>query len=348
MLTEDQEVEPIVPMGQLVTKLKCKMHWEEGELSIQHPQQGDIKVVMTGGCPHVPRQVALQLINELEDVNKGISVSGGFAEEEDWMRKLIDHHPVLRSLPDNIRQRLVVNVGSWNDLPSNRRQRRRWQRDGLMVHMLCDQGVYGGLLRTAVEGKLDAVIGGFPCRTRSVLRHYDIPGQPDCPRPIRAWGGEEFGIKDATEEERKKLQEDDVMAWRMVFLFIVASYVRKARGIPEEVQFTLEQPSSPKEYKPEVVSWWDTWQWKELKKEFDFKETRVRHREFGGQAEKPTTFGGNLTLRPDEHYVGRGGGEDKVEGKKIRSSKDFSRWPPGIMAMVACALQRSVPQKKPH
>ena len=85
---------------------------------------------------------------------------------------------------------------------------------------------------------MDALIGGPPCRTRSVLRHYDIPGQPDCPRPIRAWGGEEFGIKDATEEEKKKLQEDDLVAWRMVFLFMVASFVRKARGIPEKVQFT--------------------------------------------------------------------------------------------------------------
>ena len=51
-------------------------------------------------------------------------------------------------------------------------------------------------------------------------------------------GGEEFGIKDATEEEKKKLQEDDLFAWRMVFLFMVASFVRKARGIPEKVQFT--------------------------------------------------------------------------------------------------------------
>ena len=85
--------------------------------------------------------------------------------------------------------------------------------------LLCDQGIYSGLLRCAVEGKLDALIGGPPCRTRSVLRHYDIPGQPDCPRPIRAWGGEEFGIKDATEEEKKKLQEDDLVAWRMMFLF---------------------------------------------------------------------------------------------------------------------------------
>jgi hypothetical protein len=205
--------------------------------------------------------------------------------------------------------------------------------------LLCDQGIYSGLLRCAVEGKLDAL--------RSVLRHYDIPGQPDCPRPIRAWGGEEFGIKDATEEEKKKLQEDDLVAWRMVFLFMVASFVRKARGIPEKVQFTLEQPSSPKAYKPEVVSWWDTWHWQELKKEFDFKETQVKHRGLGGTAEKPTTFGGNLALRPEEHYVSRGGAEEKSEEKKIRSSKALSRWPPGIMAMVACALQRSVMQKTP-
>ena len=47
------------------------------------------------------------------------------------------------------------------------------------------------------------------------------------------------------QKERKKLQEDDLVAWRPVFLFLVASYVKKAKGIPEKVQFTFEQPSPP-------------------------------------------------------------------------------------------------------
>ena len=110
MLTEDKGVEPIIPMGLLATKLNCKMHWEEGELKIQHPQKGDIKVVMAEGCLHVQRHVALNLISELEDVKKGVSASGKFKEEEGGMSQLVDQHPVLQSLPDHLRQRLAVEV----------------------------------------------------------------------------------------------------------------------------------------------------------------------------------------------------------------------------------------------
>lgn len=107
----------------------------------------------------------------------------------------------------------------------------------------------------------------------------------------------------------------------------------------------MEQPSSPKAYKPEVVSWWDTWHWQELKKEFDFKETQVKHRGLGGTPEKPTTFGGNLALQPEEHYVSRGGAEEKSEEKRIRSSKDLSRWPPASWPWLP-ALFREVSCKR--
>ena len=151
----------------------------------------------------------------------------------------------------------------------------------------------------------------------------------------------EFGVKDATDEERKKLHEDDLVAWGM-FFFIVASYVRKARGIPQKVKFTWEQPSSPKAYKPEVVSWWDTWHWQELKKEFDFKETQVKHRGLGGSAEKPTTFGGNLDLRPDKHYVGsrwsRRERRRKFKAPKISLDGRQASWPwsPALFRGASC------------
>ena len=141
MLTEDKGVEPIIPMGLLATKLNCKMHWEEGELKIQHPQKGDIKVVMAEGCLHVQRHVALNLISELEDVKKGVPVSGDFKDEEEWMKQLVDQHPVLRSLPEHLRQRLAVQVGSWSDLPSNRRK-----SNGMVSRCTCLQVHQRGLL----------------------------------------------------------------------------------------------------------------------------------------------------------------------------------------------------------
>ena len=138
--------------------------------------------------------------------------------------------------------------------------------------MLSDQDVYSGLVRAALEGKINALVAGPNCRTRSLLRHIPIPGRPDAPRPVRRWGGEEFGVHDATEEEVKKLHDDDILMWRCLFLYMITAYMRRARKITKGVVFGLEQPASPRDFMPEVVSWWDTVQWKGIAKEFGFVE----------------------------------------------------------------------------
>ena len=51
------------------------------------------------------------------------------------MEELIQSHPVLRELPQRIKDRLLVDVGDRKDLPINRRQRKRLQRDGCLVHL---------------------------------------------------------------------------------------------------------------------------------------------------------------------------------------------------------------------
>lgn len=124
-----------------------------------------------------------------------------------------------------------------------------------------------------MEGKINALVAGPNCRTRSLLRHIPVPGNPNAPRPVRRWGGEEFGIEDAMEEEQKKLHDDDILMWRCVFLYMVTACMRRARKIDAEVVFALEQPASPHDFMPEVVSWWDTKEWKDLAKEFSFEET---------------------------------------------------------------------------
>ena len=177
------------------------------------------------------------------------------------------------------------------------------------------------------------LIGGPNCRTRSVLRHIPIPGQPTAPRPIRRWGGEEYGIEEATAEELQKLYEDDVLMWRFIFLFMLAQYMRKARKIEGEVAFTMEQPASPKDYLPQVVSWWDTDEWKLLRGEFGFEEVTFLQGEMGGPSPKPTTFGGNLQLNVEAHRK-RGPGSHF----KVSSSADLSRWAPGVMSMVSTAV----------
>ena len=104
------------------------------------------------------------------------------------------------------------------------------------------------------------------------LRHFPIPGNPEAPRPIRRCGGEEFGIFNAIEQEKKKLFEDNLLFWKMILLFAVSEYVRVAMERRGKIWFALEQPASPPPYNKEVVSIWDALEWKAVAKKFDLHE----------------------------------------------------------------------------
>ena len=97
------------------------------------------------------------------------------------------------------------------------------------------------------------VIAGPNCRTRSVLRHY-----PRAPRQVRAWKGEEHRLADLTPAEKTQVEEDDILLWRSIFLWMISTYLRRARQVRKEVGFLLEQPATPKSYMPQCVSFWDT------------------------------------------------------------------------------------------
>ena len=377
MIAPSPAIEPIVPMGQLTEVLGCQIVWSHGEMQLRHPEKGDIPIQMKEGCPHLAKSTALDLIAEIEDAKVGIPKTlGEYDEEVCWMKRLVEQHPVLSSLPEYIKEKLVVCPGEWSALPGNRHQRKRWRRDGMMVHLfagpdsgftlkkalrqlggpddkllevdlkrgphhdvMTDEGVYAGLIRAAIESKVLAVVAGPNCRTRSLLRHVPIPGQPNAPRPIRRWGGEEFGVKEATEEEIQKLHEDDIMMWRCIFLFMLSTYMRRARKLDDWVAFGLEQPASPRDYMPEVVSFWDTQEWKAIASEFALEEITFKQGAMGGASPKPTTFGGNLELNVDVFQRRSFGSPVKVS-----SSTDLSRWAPGVMSMVSSALIQQVCQ----
>eukprot|EP00435_Cladocopium_sp_Y103_P030730 s947_g7.t1 len=380
MISPNSRVEPIVPMGLLAEELQCTIEWKDGNFQVLHPHRGSLPVVSSERCPQIPRQLALELIREMEDKRMGIPREAkDFEAEVTWMKSLVESHPILSSLPTWLKKRLVVQPGEWSDLPANRRLRRTMRREGYAVHMfagksegftlgralqqlgakdgwlleldihrgeqhdlLKDKGAYSGLLRSALEGKLRAIVGGPNCRSRSILRHRPIEGRPDAPRPIRQWGGGEFGKAGLTEVEEKIIEEDDVLLWRMVFLYMISHYVAKARGIDQRVHFSLEQPASPKQYNKDVVSFWDTKEWAGLKKEFGFKEETFEQGRLGGPAVKPTTFGGTLELDVEGHQMRKG----RNVGR-ITDSKQLARWAPGVMSMVASALVQQVYNKTP-
>ena len=376
MISPDPMVEPIVPMGPLAEVLGCEIAWKDGKLSIRHPLRGDLKVSQHNGCPQVSRQLALDLISELEDANQGLKRGLEMSDEFEWLQAMVKAHPVLSQLPDHIKERLAVQPGDWNGLPCNRRWRRAMQRDGLLLHlyagedsgftfgkawkqcggeerillevdvkrgsqhdMIPDDGIYASLITAAIQGKILGIAGGPNCRSRSVLRHYEIPGCDTAPRPVRAWKGEEYGKKDLSEKEKKMVEEDDILLWRQIFLFMIATYARRARGHDHPLAFVLEQPSSPRDYKPEVVSFWDQWEWHEIKKEFELKETHFTQKSLGGEATKPTTLGTSLDLVPEDFQI-----KGPVCPGGVRSSKDLARWPPGLMRMLAVAIKEQTMQ----
>ena len=142
-------------------------------------------------------------------------------------------------------------------------------KNGQGHDMLLDAGVYAGLMCAVLQDKVEAVVGGPNCRTRSVLRHYP---KENAPRPVRGWGGEEFGLFDLSKEEENQVTEDDILLWRFLFLWMVASYLRAAKQVQRKVGLLLEQPASPRKCMPECVSFWDASEWKSLREEFGLKE----------------------------------------------------------------------------
>ena len=371
MVSKRPDIEPIIPIGLLIQRLGCKINWGEGGVFLQHPKRGTLPIQLSKGFPQLSRPLTLDLIEELENaVVLGKLEERSFKEEVEWTQMLVEDHPVLRQLPQHIKTKLAVQPGSWSDLPANRRTRKRMQRDGFIAHLFAgedtgftlarawhQQGGNGhsllevdikrspnpALMRAALEGKLLAVVGGPNCRSRRVLRHYPIPDQPNCPRPLREWGGGEFGKEGLTEAEIAILHEDDLLLWRMVFLTMVSNYIKEARGDSTQIAFAMEQPASPKDYMPETVSFWDTKEWASLKKEFGWEETTFKEGAMGGAATKPTTIGGNLNLEINKHKKFK---EGKEKGE-IRTSKDVSRWAPGVMSMVTEALMLQVTQQHP-
>ena len=299
------------------------------------------------------------------------------------MTALAESRPVLRKLPEEIKKSLAVDVGDWKDLPVNRRQRKRLQRDGFITtsmlvnptgftlgcswkqqngdgnpnqlleidlqrgeghNMLLDSGVYAGLMCAVMHDKLEALVGGPNCRTRSVLA---LPRKEGSPRPVRKWGGQEHGLNDLSASEQRQVQEDDVLLWRFLFLWMAATYLREARQVHRPSGLLLEQPASPRRYMPEwsrmciSVSFCGTDEWQQPKKEFNLQEGTFCQGHQGGATVKPTTVAGNLDLNVEGHKM------QKAEDMEAQSSSQLSRWAPGTMNRVSEVLLTKVVHQQP-
>ena len=273
MIHSNPATEPIVPLGRMIEKLGCRLGWDSEGLIVHHPSRGRLPVEDRGGCPHIPRVLALELIEELEEKGEVEmkKISQLEDQEERILWEMIQSHPVLASLPLTIQHALVVRPASdLKGIPgTNKRRRKQLQKNGFVAHLfagpdkdftlrrafqeaggdvgrlveidiergqdhnMLEDQPYGSLLRAALDDLVDGVKAPN-CRTRSVLRHLPVCEEWHGPRPLRSWDGGEFGRSDLTPQEWKKVTDDDVMLWRSIFLFIVAKHVREAESGREE------------------------------------------------------------------------------------------------------------------
>ena len=133
----DEDAEPIVPMGVLATSLGCSITWSGADLEVWHPQHGSLQVQLKDGCPMISYELALKLIQEIEEkaslALKAMQLSDGQGGEElSWLKRLVNEHPVFAQLPEHLREALV-EVPAESLIPlANRRTRKLWKKKGVL------------------------------------------------------------------------------------------------------------------------------------------------------------------------------------------------------------------------
>ena len=374
--------EPIVPMGMITELLGCKINWDSQGLQVHHPVRGRLDVTIQDGCPVIPQTMALNLIEEIESkaVATVRSLKLTVDEETGWIKQLVESHPVFSNLPRHIKDALVEPPSQDLKMMGNRRSRKLWRRKGMSIHCFSGENsgyhlkrafheiggdrrliyemdkLHGGevndlgtngeaypmLLRAALDGLVKAWIGGPPCRTRSMLRHLPIP-DAEAPRPLREWSGGEFGIEGLKKYEKDQVEEDDILLFRFLFLYVVSDMTRRTRQEEQPTGLLVEQPADLEQW-PQVVTLWGTPEWKLLCQLHGLRVQRFDQSEFGAEATKPTCTGGTLPLHIP--MKGRKGKPRQIEGKSkqeiFEDSRRLARWPPAMMRSIAEAIQKDI------
>jgi hypothetical protein len=133
----EETAEPIVPMGILTTSRKCSIQWSGEELRVVHPKHGELEGHIKDGCPMVDHDLALKLIAEIESIAGVALRSMGVTSQTElqWIQRLVHEHPVFAGLPNDIKKALIeVPAGDLKPL-GNRRMRKLWGRNGVLVHL---------------------------------------------------------------------------------------------------------------------------------------------------------------------------------------------------------------------
>ena len=268
LIHDDPEVDPIVPVGRAIKELGCILKWDGDVCTFEHPVRGPLKVEVVRGCPEISKQDALDIILDLEGPTNPESLKQVRAKEATsevmWLERVLEDHPVFEDLPQHLKHRLLDTPATdLKPLGLNRRQRKRVQNGGAVVHlyagpdvgftlkravkevggdaatlleyntkrdshehdMLRQNRLFSELLRLAFDGQMDAIVGGPNCRMRSVLLYAPRVGFPGpCRSRAHPWGYPNLSL-----EAKKKVLNDDVLLFRMILLYVVAQMARDSQ-----------------------------------------------------------------------------------------------------------------------
>ena len=154
-----------------------------------------------------------------------------------FLDRIITDHPAFETVPMYLKDKVVdLPATTWEGLGLNRRLRKRIKNQGCIIHlyagdegftltkamkecggdttrllefdllrdpdhcMLRKGGLYATLLRMALDGCIDGVLGGPNGRTRSVLRHTVRPGYPNPSRSVATPLGLPVPVRRGAEE----------------------------------------------------------------------------------------------------------------------------------------------------
>ena len=66
MVSEDEKVEPVVPLTIVGVMLGCEVVFKNGGCQLAHPTNGTIPVHMINGRPQISKKAAVRIIEEIE------------------------------------------------------------------------------------------------------------------------------------------------------------------------------------------------------------------------------------------------------------------------------------------
>ena len=357
-------VEPIIPLGWLV-QCGYRINWGADQCVIQHPDRGPLQCILRSGCPVMPRDQGLQLLDDLEKGYAGTKLNLSDGTEEWWK-----HH--FPQVPHRLLQWTAGQGKPWKELgplPWNRHQRKRlWRSKGVMLHLfagedhkpwndwrrhgfevLCldirkggdlhSETIWSFLWDLASADKLVGIIGGPPCRTVSRLRMRQ-PGPP----PLRdRRNASRWGLETLSPADQRKTDYDSMLMLKQLALWRRSEEVRTSR-VP--TMFVMESPEDPMNYLQEeeaedIPSFWMFPEVEDMLQKDDFKIISFDQGCMGHRRRKPTSLLTNVIplhqldgLR-EEHRR-----KDPLPGdaqETMKESCHWSKWAPGLVAAIVAA-----------